>query len=371
MTVLRVATGIDIPMAPSCGSMILCSDIYGGLRGQLDATFLAMPPRDQGWDDGFVDSSLLRTPKRPYGNEFDAYVDELVNELDPLLATIAPDLVHAQHLGFGLSTAFSRMSLDIPVIAIGHGTDVIAARTSLQALQALRDVVAASVLVILPTASIQAEVDAMTEGRFTNRLHLVPWGIPLDAVAEVHHPRPGDQLHLLYSGRLDVNKSAITAVESLQYTRAEHQLTVIGSGETYETLRHAVTGWSLESRVTFEPFMPRPQLWRRFADFDALLFTTSEVEAFGLVAIEAQAHGLPVIYSAVEGVADAVGDSGLTYQPASAMALAGRIDELASDVSLRAHLSALSLANAARYPVAATRSGLLSLTRQAVRGSHV
>lgn len=370
MTRIRVATGIDIPMSPSCGSMILCSDVYRLLHGDIDTTFFALPPRDHRWHDGYPSLHLLTARKQPYGRDFAAYVEQLAAELRPLLSAEQPDLIHAQHLGFGLSLAFSRLHGTTPMLAVGHGTDVIAAQQSQQARDALCEVVAASLAVAVPTISLRDAVDHLTQARFTSRLHVVPWGIPLDRVTAVHRPHHEPVLNLLHAGRLDDNKSTITAIESLSHASHRHRLTVIGSGDMLPLLQRATDEMGPGARTTFMPFMSRDDLWRNFPSFDALLFTTRDLEAFGLVAVEAQAHGLPVIYSAVAGATDTLGESGLPFPPGDPAALARRVDLLAEDPALRRELSERAIANASRYPLAATAADLVNLTRLALRETH-
>lgn len=371
MNIVRVIAGIDLPMAPSCGSMILCRDIYSQMRRSLDSLFLSLTPDDPEWSAGFPSSAFLPVEKQPYGPGFATYVDRLAEAIDRHIRAHRPDVIHAHHLGFGASVAFSRVRGSLPMISVGHGTDVIAARYSAAALDALREIVAASAVVVLPTTSLRNEVDVMTGMKYSNRLEVIPWGIPAVSVAARHHPGDARCLNLLHSGRLDANKSTITAIESLRHTAHEHRLTIIGEGSSLPDLHQAVARWGLEARVRFEPFLPRPELWRRFADFDALLFTTRGLEAFGLVAIEAQAHGLPVIYSAVEGVVDAVGDSGLAYAPGDPRALAAQIDALAESDTLRVELSRRAIANAGRYPLTSTAAELKLLTRKVLRVAHV
>jgi|GEM_PF-3404554 glycosyltransferase involved in cell wall biosynthesis len=370
MTRMRIATGIDIPMAPSCGSMILCGDVYGLLREQAHTTFFSLPPADESWDHGYESVRLLTTPKRPYGDYFADYADKLTTELEPYLRDVRPDLIHAQHLGFGLSLAFSRLRGDIPMISFGHGTDVIAAQGSDQALDAMRQIVAASLAVIVPAESMREKVDRLTDRRYTSRLRVIPWGIALAGAKANYEAGPRGPLSLLQAGRLDTNKSTITAIESLALTSERHRLTIAGGGDTLPALRETTNELGLADRVTFLPFLPQRELWAMFADFDAFVFTTRELEAFGLVCVEAQAHGLPIIFSSVEGAVDVLGTSGLSFPPGDPVALARCIDQFAADLDLRRALSARAVKNAERYSVANTAAAILKVSELGMRGTH-
>ncbi len=118
--------------------------------------------------------------------------------------------------------------------------------------------------------------------------------------------------------------------------------------------------------VQFHPPAPRAVLadWYRAAD---LVAVPSHTESFGLVAIEAQACGTPVVAAAVGGLRTAVAD-GVTgvlvdgHDPAHwAAALTGLLD----DPARRARMQAAALARASRFGWDATVDGTLEVYAQA------
>ncbi|MHC5654920.1 glycosyltransferase family 4 protein [Stappia sp. ICDLI1TA098] len=103
-----------------------------------------------------------------------------------------------------------------------------------------------------------------------------------------------------------------------------------------------------------------------FPEVDLLVFPSVGREAFGRVAIEAFAHGVPVIGSDLGGIAETVSDgsSGFLFPPGDADALARRIAEVADDADLYERLSANALAAAGAYlwpKIAADYTALLEL----------
>ncbi|MGG7574115.1 glycosyltransferase family 4 protein [Streptomyces sirii] len=362
-----ILTGIDLPLEPSCGSTIWCSDVYTRLDGFR--TVFAGLPGSGTWKHGFTGTVMLNAAKQPYGANFDSYVGELTEEIIGVLDVHRPDLIHAQHLGFGLALAFARAAAGrTPIVSVAHGTDVIAAAESDQAREVLTEIVDASVRVAVPNEAMAAEVNRLTEGRYADRLSLVPWGIPLPAAPSAG-PTATQRLRLVHAGRLDTNKSTRTAIEALALTRDPHHLTVIGDGSELEALRLQTDALQLGDQITFEGFLPREDLWARFADFDAMLFTTRQLEAYGLVAVEAQAHGLPVLYGDLPGLKDTLGHGGLSYPPGDAHALAALIDCLATNPLLRQTLHTTATANARRHDIATTAAQLAALSRTAL-GEH-
>ncbi|MFE7133541.1 glycosyltransferase family 4 protein [Streptomyces sp. NPDC057638] len=350
----RVLTGIDLPLEPSCGSTIWCADVYGRLTPRQRTTFLALPAPENApaWAP-FEDIRLLDAVKRPYGPGFDAYVRDLTAEVSRLLDREPFDVIHAQHLGFGLALAFARAARGMPLLSIAHGTDVIAATENVQARAALNEIAAASRLIAVPTPAMAERVNALTANRHRERVTVLPWGIPLPPTP-THVPSAERGLRLLHAGRLDANKSTVTAIDALALTTTQHTLTVVGSGPELPALTARAHELGLDGRVVFTPFEPRQALWSRFADHDALLLTTRNLEAFGLVAVEAQAHGLPVLHSGLPGLDGILHGGALPYPPGDAAGLAARIDELADDPALRQVLAAAAAANARRHDITTT-----------------
>jgi len=346
--------------------MILCSDLYGELHDAMNAVFVSLPKEDSTWNHGFETVLECDISKAPYGPLFERYVDELTSVVTLALSRNRPNLVHAHHLGFGLSLAFCRAAQSLPLVSFAHGTDVIEAEASQQALSALCEVVARSCQVILPTRSLLERVQDLTCGKWDDKLRLISWGIPLDKVSSIHEPSEDSILRLLYAGRLDSNKAVDTVIEALAATESPHHLTVIGRGDQLSVLQSRAVELTIDHRVLFRPFVARDELWRRFRDYDALVISTAGLEAFGLVAIEAQAHGLPVIYSDVGGLCDILGLSGLGYRAGDSAELARTIDLLAQGSTLRRKLREDSLRNASRYDVRVTARAVLDCSMQAV-----
>jgi D-inositol-3-phosphate glycosyltransferase len=123
--------------------------------------------------------------------------------------------------------------------------------------------------------------------------------------------------------------------------------------------------------VRFEPPRDRAALaqWFRAADVTVV---PSYSESFGLVAIESQACGTPVIASAVGGLRTAVAHnvSGILVDGHSPQAFAHAIRSLVTDPVRRAELSAGARMHAAAFGWADTTAGLLNTYRSALANAH-
>ncbi|MFJ9551078.1 glycosyltransferase family 4 protein [Streptomyces erythrochromogenes] len=330
-------------------------------------TFLGRAPVDHTWQAAFGRLVTLSTAKRPHGPDFDPYLDKLTREVGALVTKIQPHAIHAQYLGFALSQAFARTAGGIPIIAIAHGPEVMVAEHNAREREGLNEVAAASAAIVAPTLALADRIDRLTDHRFTDRLTVIPWGIQL------HHARARDRpatgsgpLSLVHAGRLDDNKSTITAIEALALTDQPHHLTAIGHGTRREHLEQRATELGLRDRIQFEPFLPRAELWRRLPNYDAFVFTTSGLEAFGLVLIEAQAHGLPVAYSDLPGVREVLGGTGMPYTPGDPRSLAAVLDEMGQNPPMRRTLAKAALHNVRRYDIDDTAHRVRELTRRVI-----
>ena len=144
--------------------------------------------------------------------------------------------------------------------------------------------------------------------------------------------RPGD--HYLVFGRVVPYKRVDLAVEAC--TRLGRHLVVAGSGRALDGLR-ARAGQRIELRGSVDA----GERDRLFSEARALLFPGEE--DFGIVPVEAQAAGVPVIAYDVGGARETVvdGSTGVLFEPQSADALARAIDRFEGldfdERTLRAH----------------------------------
>ena len=124
--------------------------------------------------------------------------------------------------------------------------------------------------------------------------------------------------------------------------------------------------------VRFEPPADRARLadWYRAAD---VAVVPSHSESFGLVAVEAQACGTPVVASSVGGLRTAVADqvSGLLVDGHDPRDFATAITSITSQPLLRAELARGAHMHAASFGWAATTAGLLASYSAALANSAV
>lgn len=151
------------------------------------------------------------------------------------------------------------------------------------------------------------------------RIAVVPLAAPpaLDPAA-LREPQRGRPLALLWAGSFSLMKGAPDLLDAWRLLKAgpAARLDVYGQVDLPADAVRAPDG------LVFHGSVPRPELFAAYARADALVFPTL-CDGFGMVALEAMAHGLPVIVTDQAGAAEFVTrENGLVVPAADAEALA-------------------------------------------------
>lgn len=105
---------------------------------------------------------------------------------------------------------------------------------------------------------------------------------------------------------------------------ADWQLDIVGEGPEEPLYRQLISDESLEGRIALHPFTNRIQDYYSRA---AVYVLSSRWEGFGLVLVEAMAHGLPVVSSDLPTSLEIMGDAGLYFANGDVEQLAQRLEE--------------------------------------------
>ena len=104
----------------------------------------------------------------------------------------------------------------------------------------------------------------------------------------------------------------------------EWKLDIVGEGVEEKMYRELITKYKLENRILIHPFTNRIQDYYSQAQVYVL---SSRWEGFGLVLVEAMAHGLPVISSDLPTSKEIMGDFGLYFRNGNIQELAQRLED--------------------------------------------
>ncbi len=194
---------------------------------------------------------------------------------------------------------------------------------------------------------------------------------------------PNDALVVSFVGRIQPHKGPevlIRATSELvkHSPLLRHKLIVniIGGAsgantEEVDRLKELATWLAIDDVVRFSPPVPRVDLaqWYRAAD---LVVVPSYSESFGLVALESQACGTPVIATAVGGLRTAVADgiSGVLVDGHDPKAWSSVIVRLLQEPQRRVLLSMGAIEHASHFGWDATARGTLDIYDQVITQSR-
>lgn len=367
---MKILTGIDVPFNPFGGSLICTDDWYSHLPSDIEVRYLALPPTSNKKWWSINDVVLLDIKKSRTPDGFMDYVAQLKVLVQKQIEDFEPDVIHCQHLNYGLSRAIAEIETDIPRIGICHGTDVQIATSSIFFKDNLTKICNAMDMLIFPNQTMAADFFSIY-GKNTPYV-ISPLGIP-DTYFEHNSkntlPDTSRPLKLLYAGRLLAWKGADIAVESMAYTKHSVTVTVIGNEDEtgyLKTIDNIVSKHALDDRITFRPQLSREDLLNEFINYDAIIFPSRSLEAFSLTVVEAQAKGLPVIFNPGGGITDTVGDSGIRITDNTPRGVAKLIDKICDNPSLLNDARSRGYDNAAKYKLSASRERLFTISRELI-----
>ncbi|MBI5690905.1 MAG: glycosyltransferase family 4 protein [Verrucomicrobia bacterium] len=184
-----------------------------------------------------------------------------------------------------------------------------------------------------------------------DKIFLTPGALRSDfAVVPPRRAEEKDRIVVLTVGRLHPRKGQLLTLQALQMLPAEVrrrlEYWVVGaqSKGSYEASLRAAAAVHRDLVVRFFGNLPDEELSSIYDRADIFAMTSvnleRSVEGFGLVYLEAAAHGLPVVAHAVGGVAEAVldGVTGLLVPPERPAQLAAAFEKLIHDPALRRQL---------------------------------
>lgn len=251
-----------------------------------------------------------------------------------LLAVALGERARVLHAHFGYwaaHTARTAARLGRPWALSLHGHDLLVEHGSDPEAAVVRTADA----VVVPSRFL---ADAAVAAGFPgDRVRIIPSGIDLSRFP-FRERRRTDGLTVTFAGRFVAKKGALDAVEALGQVHRERpdlRALFVGFGPLEDELREraAVAGLPVEVRSGAEPDAVR----RALAETDLLLMPSrtapdGDAESLGLVAVEAQACGVPVVATRHGGLVDAVHpEAGVLVAEGDVAALAAAVLELGGD----------------------------------------
>lgn len=178
------------------------------------------------------------------------------------------------------------------------------------------------------------------------KLSVIPWGVDYQCFSA--SLEKDDPFTVVYLGQIRPYKGLpvlLRAAEGVPNMR----LWVIGDGHSSRATQRNAAKLNLPD-VTFWGPLPDEEMILLLKKAHVIVLpSVTHSEAFGIALLEGMAAGLVPVASHIPGVADVVGNEGITFHPGDHQALRAVLTRLRDDPPLRVHLASLAQAKARLY----------------------
>ena len=169
---------------------------------------------------------------------------------------------------------------------------------------------------------------------------MLPYGVRVPR--ELNRDYQSDPLRVIYAGRLTQPQKRVgdfvRLVEHLQQARVPYSFDIVGDGEEFQPLQHAMRQWFPDVQVRFFGRLPHQEVDRMWPEYDVFV-QTSDFEGVSVSMLDAMAQGVvPVVTAATSGVAGVIehGKNGFVVPVGDMSAMAKMISRLAGNQSILA-----------------------------------
>ncbi len=311
-----------------------------------------------------------RLPKEVLPRLSNEFADAIEDVTD-LLAEGHFDLIHSHYWVSGIVGLTVARSLNLPLV---HSMHTMAKVKNLslheggtpepeERVEGEQAIVDGADRLIANTSTEAAELETLYGAR-PDQVDIVAPGVDLGTFNSIDRPRsrrrlgfPRNAFHIVFAGRIQKLKGPHVLVEAVADLLARRpdipvQVSIIGSGSGSEALelQPMINRLSLRDRVRLYPPVLPAQLahWFRAAD---VVVMPSFSESFGLVALEAQACGTPVLAANVGGLPQAIssGRTGILVDGHGAGLWSAALEALYDDGGTRRALGARAAIHALAF----------------------
>ncbi|MFR0692206.1 glycosyltransferase family 4 protein [Enterobacterales bacterium AE_CKDN230030158-1A_HGKHYDSX7] len=290
--------------------------------------------------------------KRLAWHALDRYNRGMRAVLAQVLEEVEPDLVVCHNLsGWSISAWDAIRAAGLPIVQILHDQYLTCPRgVRFHKGRHCQQQCAPCALLRRSHATASAPVDAVVgvsryqlnalldAGYFTgSQTHVVYNGSPMADLPAAPPSAGRRPLRFGFIGALTPNKGVEWLIEQFQERGDDASLLIAGRGDGAYV--NQLKSLADPQRVHFVGYRKAAEF---FAEIDVAVVPSLAPESFGLVALEACAHHLPVIASRMGGLVEIVQDevNGLLCSPAEPASLGAAIQRLVRDPALRQRLAA-------------------------------
>lgn len=254
-----------------------------------------------------------------------------------------------------------------PLCITMHGSDVRLARTVSVSHPVMRHVLGRARTVTAVSNWLATEANAIAPDTIVS---VAPMPVDTSSFSPGSTTRNG---RLLFVGRLNAQKGAADLISALALSTTDAHCDMVGDGPDRHALRDQANALGLRARVHWHGALPSDRLPDLYREASATAMPSRE-EGLGLVAVESQLCGTPVIAYGSGGLTDVVNPNhgGTLVPPGDIATLAKGIDRLLGDAKASALLGERGRAFVEQsFSPAAAAERYLGLYDQCVGGAGV
>jgi glycosyltransferase involved in cell wall biosynthesis len=204
---------------------------------------------------------------------------------------------------------------------------------------------------IVVTSQAYADSSASLK-RFLSKIAVVPIGVVdvnrvesnIQASSTIHAQLDQKRI-ILAVGRLVEYKGFQILIEAVRYLQQNAHVVIVGDGPLYQELKNLIEIRGLDDRIVLAGRVSESMLKELYSQaYIFCLSSISRAEAFGVVLLEAMAHGVPIVASDIAGSGvpwvNLHGLSGFNFPAGDPEALAEACNLILSSPELRDKLAA-------------------------------
>lgn len=195
------------------------------------------------------------------------------------------------------------------------------------------------------------------------RIRVVPHGVDLPSEA----PASGREDIILFVGTLQKRKNISRLVTAFERLPGNWKLILTGATGGYGATKimSGIEASPARARIEITGRLSDPALRRLYRRSRIFAFPSLD-EGFGIPALEAMAHGLPVIASNRSALPEVVGDAAVLVDPYSTDEIESALLVLMNDSSRRGELALRGRARAAQFPWSRTATETHEVYRELI-----
>jgi teichuronic acid biosynthesis glycosyltransferase TuaC len=253
------------------------------------------------------------------------------------------ELIHA-HLGYphGFHSSYLAKQYHVPLVVTIQGTDMdVTARRSGKGKELLKQTFSSATVIISPTDRLAQNL----KDQFDQESHVINYGIDLQKIYNGN-----SILRKKYAGRLiilsvcmlipskgvDINMFAISELLKI---RKDIVYVIVGDGPDRSRLETLANDLELQGFVDFVGTVSHDKVME-YMSFCDIFTMPSWQETFGLVYVEAMAHGKPVVGCRGQGIDTNIekAECGFLAKPKEVGSVVNALRQMLEDVKLRNNL---------------------------------